>query len=314
MAKKLTQREQARRERDRELETLATKAKDLHRRANKGEKAARELGEILIRVRRYNPHGGLTLWIREKIGKDISTLNRCKYAISLVDPKSSRNNPNKKKPAKRVHRENLEIIRAAASTLLRSAEKGDIESANTARNKIISTVDAVMRQTERNRSEKIRRSHLDKAVADGKQLSPSEVVERAMLPAMPDEEKRYWTRPWQLTAPGAEPATRGGQFEFFTKEELPDRGMEEWAGMPEYISNNLKPFQTIKVHFERVEHRILFANLIGQTLTDKTPYVWYPEMQEMGTAHLRYVEEEEKNDTANDLQEEEDDGIEVISQ
>jgi hypothetical protein len=37
-------------------------------------------------------------------------------------------------------------------------------------------------------------------------------------------------------------------------------------------------------------------------------------MQEMSTARLRYVEEEEKNDTPDDLQEEEDDGIEVVNQ
>jgi hypothetical protein len=84
--------------------------------------------------------------------------------------------------------------------------------------------------------------------------------------------------------------------------------------MPEYVSDNLKPIQTVKVHFEKVEHRNAFANLIRQTLTDKTRYVWYPEMQEMSTARLRYVEEEEKNDTADDPQEEEDDGIEVVNQ
>jgi hypothetical protein len=129
VAKKLTQREQARKQRDDELEKLAARAKDLHRKAAKSEKSAFALGEILVEVRDYNPHGGLTLWIQENIGKDKSTLNRCKYAISLADPKSERNNK-KKKAAKRVHRENLEIIRAAASTLLTSADKGDIGRRN----------------------------------------------------------------------------------------------------------------------------------------------------------------------------------------
>lgn len=322
MAKKLTQREQARKKRDRELEELAVQAKDLHKKVAKSEKSALELGKILVEVRTYNPHGGLTLWIQENIGKDKSTLNRCKYAISLADPKSERNNK-KKKVAKRVHRENVEIIRAAASTLLTSANKGDIEGATAARDKIITTVDDVMKQTELNRYKKARRSHLDKIVADGKHTSPSTLAELATLPELTDEEKHSWTRPWKASAAaagvsaaaaGASSIKRTGEFEMFTKEELPDRGMDEWAGMPEYVSDNLKPIQTVKVHFDKIEHRTAFANLIGQTLTDKTRYVWYPEMQDMSTARLRYVDEEEKSDTANDLQEEEDDGIEVINQ
>lgn len=322
MAKKLTQREQARKQRDDELEKLAAQAKDLHRKAAKSEKSALALGRILVEVRDYNPHGGLTLWIQENIGKDKSTLNRCKYAISLADPKSERNNK-KKKAAKRVHRENLEIIRASASTLLTSADKGDIEGATAARDKIITTVDDVMKQTELAWHKKARRLHLDKIIADGKQMSPSAPAELATLPETTDEEKHSWTRPWKVSAAaagvgaaaaGESSIKRTGEFQMFTKEELPDRGMDEWAGMPEYVSDNLKPIQTVKVHFEKVEHRNAFANLIRQTLTDKTRYVWYPEMQEMSTARLRYVEEEEKNDTANDLQEEADDGIEVVKQ
>ena len=98
MAKKLTQREQTRKEREGALETLAAQAKRLCKKAKESEKSVRGLGEILVEVRKYNPHGGLTLWIRQNVGKDISTLNRCKYAISLVDPKSKRHT---KKAAKK---------------------------------------------------------------------------------------------------------------------------------------------------------------------------------------------------------------------
>jgi hypothetical protein len=206
---------------------------------------------------------------------------------------------------------------------LTSADKGDIKGATAARDKIITTVNDVMKQTELNSYKKARRFHFDKIVADGKPMSPSALVELATLPELTDEEKRLATRPWKVKAAAAGISAGAGavsssretqEFEMFTKDELPDRNMEEWAGMPEYVSDNLQPIQTVKVHFETIEHRTAFANLIHQTLTDKTRYVWYPEMQDMSTARFRYVDEEEKNDAANDLQAEEDDGIEIIHQ
>ena len=102
-----------------------------------------------------------------------------------------------------------------------------------------------------------------------------------------------------------------------------DPRFKEWVGMPSYVSENLKPFSTIDielmdgkaihVHFESkvdemefrrrtntahdVNYRKLdsnreaFAAIIDQTVTDNTKYVWHPDVPNMSTAHLRYVED-----------------------
>lgn len=52
---------------------------------------------------------------------------------------------------------------------------------------------------------------------------------------------------------------------------------ELWQGMPEYFHEDHEPQQTIKIHFASVEDRNHFAALIGQKLTDKTNFLWYPQ-------------------------------------
>jgi hypothetical protein len=49
------------------------------------------------------------------------------------------------------------------------------------------------------------------------------------------------------------------------------------AGMPEFIQPDHKPFQTIRVHFENQEDVDMFAELVGQRITAKTKYIYYPE-------------------------------------
>jgi len=48
-----------------------------------------------------------------------------------------------------------------------------------------------------------------------------------------------------------------------------------WEGMPDFESKE-DAFKSLLVHFERQEDVDMFAKLIGQTITDKTKYVWYP--------------------------------------
>lgn len=50
----------------------------------------------------------------------------------------------------------------------------------------------------------------------------------------------------------------------------------EWEGMPEYTSEDKTAFQSVIVHLPDAKARAKFANLIGQTVTEKTRSLWYP--------------------------------------
>lgn len=52
--------------------------------------------------------------------------------------------------------------------------------------------------------------------------------------------------------------------------------MNEWVGMPEFEQKTIKPFHSIKIHFKTEGDMIDFAELLGQTVTDKTTYIYYP--------------------------------------
>lgn len=52
---------------------------------------------------------------------------------------------------------------------------------------------------------------------------------------------------------------------------------EYWVDMPEFKQKNLMPWQTVNVHFRCREDRKKFEKLIGQHLTDKSQYLWFPE-------------------------------------
>lgn len=51
-----------------------------------------------------------------------------------------------------------------------------------------------------------------------------------------------------------------------------------WKGMPEFEQPEAGPFRTLTVHFKDQASVDTFAKLIGQDLTDKTKWVWYPEV------------------------------------
>ncbi len=60
--------------------------------------------------------------------------------------------------------------------------------------------------------------------------------------------------------------------------EVPKTWEEHWKNMPEFDQKDLLPFQSIQVHFENIEDRKKFAKLIGQTITNKSKYIWYPKI------------------------------------
>jgi hypothetical protein len=54
---------------------------------------------------------------------------------------------------------------------------------------------------------------------------------------------------------------------------------KEWQSMPEFIQEDLEPFQSILVHFETEEDRIEFSKLVNQKITSKTRFIWFPKVE-----------------------------------
>lgn len=50
----------------------------------------------------------------------------------------------------------------------------------------------------------------------------------------------------------------------------------EWVGMPEFVQEPDKPYQTLTVRFRNEEDVRAFAELIGQRITPLTKSIWHP--------------------------------------
>ena len=75
-------------------------------------------------------------------------------------------------------------------------------------------------------------------------------------------------------------------------EEVND-ALEEWEGMPAFNQPELC-HRTMLVHFEKPESVVAFQEKIGQTFSDKTKFIWFPEAELDKVANtLRYSSEEE---------------------
>jgi hypothetical protein len=158
---KITARESAN-----ELVELGKQVKALCKNVEKGEKSTRALGRLLIRVRKLEPEGGVIKWIQTNVGRNVSAINRCKYALSLADPDSTRNkrkraellslaDPNiapRDRPepddATKASWWELKEISKEVSLLKKSVIEGNVEEAITCRRMIMSAVDAMVRRTE----------------------------------------------------------------------------------------------------------------------------------------------------------------------
>jgi len=75
-----------------------------------------------------------------------------------------------------------------------------------------------------------------------------------------------------------------GQFESWRK---------EWKNMPEFEMEDLTSEQKIIVHFENLEDRDAFAELVGQQILSTTKSIWYPKMNPTRFMNKRYIDEEE---------------------
>lgn len=67
---------------------------------------------------------------------------------------------------------------------------------------------------------------------------------------------------------------------------------DHWKGMPDFKQADLKPKQSILVHFKNDEDRHAFSKLLGQTITDATKFVWYPKAEIGRYADKRFKTEE----------------------
>lgn len=64
---------------------------------------------------------------------------------------------------------------------------------------------------------------------------------------------------------------------------------KNWTGMPEFHQPDAGPFRTVLVHFNDQASVDAFASLIGQNLTDKTKYVWFPKQEKEATPGQVYA-------------------------
>jgi hypothetical protein len=72
--------------------------------------------------------------------------------------------------------------------------------------------------------------------------------------------------------------------------ETGEKWEEEWRGMPEFVQEDLSPWKSIYVHFEKREDMERFAKVVKQKIGLNTRSIWYPEA-EIGTIQTkRYVD------------------------
>ena len=56
----------------------------------------------------------------------------------------------------------------------------------------------------------------------------------------------------------------------------PNDPYAEWVGMPEFEQDVIKPFHSIRVDFSSLSDVNAFAELVGQTVTEKTTSIYFP--------------------------------------
>ena len=54
---------------------------------------------------------------------------------------------------------------------------------------------------------------------------------------------------------------------------------EEWDGMPEFINEDKQGFKHLVVHFASQSGVDEFQKLVGQKITEKTKFIWFPQIE-----------------------------------
>ena len=62
--------------------------------------------------------------------------------------------------------------------------------------------------------------------------------------------------------------------------------------MPEFEQNDLTPYRTLNVHFRNEEDISAFAELLGQSITDRTKSMWYPILERNNYQEDEYTDED----------------------
>ena len=82
-------------------------------------------------------------------------------------------------------------------------------------------------------------------------------------------------------------------FELFRLNQLIGDGIDdpsaEWRGMPEFEHEDKTAYKSLAVHFKDPAAVDRFADLVGQSITEQTRYLWYPEIEIERYADKRYA-------------------------
>jgi len=73
--------------------------------------------------------------------------------------------------------------------------------------------------------------------------------------------------------------------------------LASWKGMPEFIQDDLRGFRHLIVHFKDQEAVDSFAELVGQELSDKTRFIWWPDEKPMRVVGVITYKNTENVDT-----------------
>jgi hypothetical protein len=71
----------------------------------------------------------------------------------------------------------------------------------------------------------------------------------------------------------------------------PNDPYAEWRGMPEFDQEALNVFHSIKVHFETPEDLKAFAELVKQTITENTVFIYYPKQEKANLLAYKVIDE-----------------------
>src|SRR4051812_38630845 len=66
---------------------------------------------------------------------------------------------------------------------------------------------------------------------------------------------------------------------------------ETWRGMPEFRNEDMRPSQSILVHFRNDADRQAFADLVGQRITARTAFIWHPKAEILFGKTQKFVTE-----------------------
>ena len=68
---------------------------------------------------------------------------------------------------------------------------------------------------------------------------------------------------------------------------------QEWQGMPEFVQEDLSPYKTIYIHFEKKEDMEGFSKLVNQRITLKTKFIWFPKPKNISFMNKIYEDIDE---------------------